>query len=66
MAFVYAYSKRTGKKLANQVPEEWLDHPVLGKGLSRTPRQKAAETAVRTAPAKSTTTEPPAAGDKKE
>ena len=41
MAFVDAYDKRTGKKLAHRVPESHIDHPVLGRNLSRTPRAKA-------------------------
>lgn len=42
--FIYVYDKTTGKKQQHQVPEWWLDHPVLGANLSRTPRQKAADT----------------------
>lgn len=63
MAFVYAYDTRTGEKLAHQVPEHWLDHPTLGKNLSRTPRQKAAD---RKAAIAATITQAPAAGDEKE
>jgi hypothetical protein len=63
MAFVYAYDKRTGEKLAHQVPEHWLDHPTLGANLSRTPRQKAAE---RKAATRGDTTNTPATGDEKE
>lgn len=40
MAFVDAYSKKTGKK--HVVPEHFLDHRVLGKDLARTPRSAAA------------------------
>ena len=67
MAFVAAYSKKTGKKLPYLVPEHHLDHPVLGRNLSRLPsakkkasRKKAAEQADPV-----TTTEAPAAGDDK-
>ena len=41
MAFVAAYDKRTGVK--HSVPEHWLDHPVLGQNLRKTPKTKAAE-----------------------
>lgn len=66
MAFVAAYSKKTGKKLPYLVPEHHLDHPVLGQSISRLPsakkatRKKAAEKADPV-----TTTEAPAAGDDK-
>ena len=62
MAFVYAYDKTTGEKLAHQVPEHWIDHPTLGRNLSRTPRQKAADKAA----AAATNKKAPAAGDEKE
>lgn len=41
MAFVAAYDKNTGRK--HSVPEHWLDHPVLGQNLRKTPKQKSAE-----------------------
>lgn len=41
MAFVRAYDKRTGA--IHSVPEHWVDHPVLGKNLSLTPKSKAAK-----------------------
>lgn len=56
MAFVAAYDKRTGVK--HSVPEHWLNHPVLGKNLSRTPKSKAAE--------KKVTIQPLTGDDKKE
>lgn len=56
MAFVAAYDKRTGVK--HSVPEHWVDHPVLGKNLSRTPKSKAAE--------KKVTIQPLTGDDKKE
>lgn len=37
VAFVDAYSKTTGKK--QRVPAYFLDHPVLGKNLRKTPLQ---------------------------
>jgi len=37
--FTDAYDTRTGEK--RLVPTHYLDHPVLGKGLSRTPRDAA-------------------------
>lgn len=37
MALVDAYDTKTGKKLPYLVPEEHIDHPVLGKRLSRLP-----------------------------
>lgn len=43
MAFVDAYSTKTGKKLPNPVPEHYLDHPVLGRDLSRLPSRKAGQ-----------------------
>jgi hypothetical protein len=35
MAKIRAYAKTTGA--AQSVPESWLDHPVLGANLRRTP-----------------------------
>jgi hypothetical protein len=52
-AKVTAYSTATGEK--HEVPEHWLGHPVLGKGLRKTPTQKASE---------NPTPKTPAAGDK--
>lgn len=66
MAFVAAYSKKTGKKLPYLVPEHHLDHPVLGRNLSRLPSAKKAsrkKAAKQADPV--TTTEAPAAGDDK-
>lgn len=40
MAFVAAYDKRTGAK--HSVPEHWLDHPILGQNLRKTPKTRAA------------------------
>lgn len=48
--FVSVYSKTTGQK--HRVPEHWVDHPVLGRGISRTPTQKARDNAADT-PSKS-------------
>ena len=62
MAFVAAYSKKTG--LQQIVPEHWLGHEVLGAPFTRTPRQKAADKAK--APAKVDTPKTPASGDKEE
>lgn len=67
MAFVAAYSKKTGKKLPYLVPEHHLDHPVLGRNLSRLPSAKKASRK-KAAGKKAdpvTTTEAPAAGDDK-
>lgn len=64
MAFVAAYSKKTGKKLPYLVPEHHLDHPVLGRSLSRLPSAKARKKAAEQADPV-TTTEAPAAGDDK-
>jgi hypothetical protein len=44
MALVEAYSTTSGKKLPYLVPEEHIDHPVLGERLSRLPSQAGAET----------------------
>ncbi len=56
--FVPAYDTRTGKKLPHFVPpEHHIDHPVIGRFLSRTPPRakasgrKAAEAATNEAPA---------------
>lgn len=38
---VPAYSVRTGRKLADPVPEHYFDHPVIGKSVRRTPRSAA-------------------------
>lgn len=42
MATIAVYSSATGEK--QYVPEHWMDHPVLSKGLRKTPLQKQAET----------------------
>lgn len=39
--FIEAYVSATGEK--QRVPEHWIDHPVLWKGLRRTPLTKRAE-----------------------
>lgn len=36
------YNQASGEKQPHPVPRAWLDHPVLGKGLSETPSAKAA------------------------
>lgn len=43
MALVDAYNTKTGAKLPYLVPEDHIDHPVLGANLSRLPSQKAQE-----------------------
>ena len=58
MAFVAAFDKSTGRK--HSVPEHWLDHPVLGKGLRKTPLTQKAERE-----AEKAATKTPAAGDDK-
>lgn len=71
MAFVPAYNKKTGEKLSHLVPERHIDHPVLGRNLSRLPSQKkkarkaAPAPKVEADPVDSNTniTEAPAAGD---
>lgn len=70
MALVRAYDTRTGRKLEHPVPEEWIDHPRIGRYLSKTPRQKAAERKKNTRSTRSRFTTPypliteaPAAGD---
>lgn len=55
--FVTAYSKNTGRKV--RVPAHFLDHPVLGKDLRKTPSQRKREEPVASTP------ETPAAGDTK-
>jgi hypothetical protein len=40
MALVEAYSTSSGKKLPYLVPEEHIDHPVLGAKLARLPSQR--------------------------
>ena len=37
--FVTAYSKTTGRK--QRVPARWLDHPILGANLRKTPMARA-------------------------
>ena len=37
--FVEVYSIATGRK--QLVPKEWLNHPILGAGIAKTPRSKA-------------------------
>ncbi len=39
MTFINAYDTRTGQKLPYLVPERHVDHPVLGRNLSRFPSQ---------------------------
>ena len=41
MALIEVYSSTTGEKQI--VPEHWMGHPVLSKGLRKTPLQKQAE-----------------------
>lgn len=41
MPFIEAYVSKTGEKV--RVPARWLDHPVLGRGLRKTPKSKARE-----------------------
>lgn len=48
MARVAVYDKRTGRK--HSVPEHWLDHPVLGRNLSRTPKSVKSKDDTPTAP----------------
>lgn len=55
MALIAAYRKDNGTKV--HIPEHWLDHPVLGKPFSKTPRQKAEDQAAEAAPST------PATGD---
>ena len=62
---VHAYDTRTGQKLAHQVPASWIGHPVLGRHISRTPRQKAADTK-KAAPDKGTAAKAPLGGEKEE
>lgn len=63
MTFVRAYDSRTGQKLEHLVPERHIDHPVLGKHLSRTPRSKARSKAPEIDPVEPNNPEAPAAGD---
>lgn len=75
MTLVQAYDTRTGEKLPHRVRDTAVNHPVLGKHLSMTPRQKAGKRAaskqsvpVATTPeaAPVAETDTPAAGDTKE
>jgi hypothetical protein len=56
--------KATGRK--QWVPERWLDHPVLGKGITLPPsaRKKAAATPTETPEAVQVADKTPATGDK--
>lgn len=56
MALISAYRRDTGEKVT--IPESWIGHPVLGAPFSKTPRQKAADQAVKA------TTKPPRDGEK--
>lgn len=56
MALISAYRRDTGEKVT--IPESWIGHPVLGAPFSKTPRQKAADQAVKA------TTKPPRGGEK--
>ena len=40
MTFVNAYDTTTGQKLPYLVPEHHIDHPILGRNLSRFPSQQ--------------------------
>lgn len=60
MPLVEAYDTRTGDKLPHRVTEAAVNHPVIGKHLSPTPRQKAADTKATKA------TKTPATGEGKE
>ena len=41
MAQVAVYSSTTGEK--HYVPEHWLAHPVLSRGIRKTPKQAASD-----------------------
>lgn len=41
MAQIAVYSSTTGEK--QYVPEHWMSHPVLSKGLRKTPKQTASD-----------------------
>lgn len=57
--------KATGRK--QWVPERWLDHPVLGKGIALPPSaRKKAATTTETPEAVPVADKTPAAGDDKE
>jgi len=68
--FVEVYDKATGKKLPHPVPEHLVEHPIWGRNLTLTPREKARPRATRRrkrSPApETTTTEAPAVGDDNE
>jgi len=61
MPLIEAYEKKSGRKAL--IPSDWLSHPRLGRDWSRTPRQKAGESAVTAAKADQATTKTPDAGD---
>lgn len=66
MALVDAYNTKTGDKLPYLVPEDHIDHPVLGANLSRLPSQRAQEKPKppkADAPKTREPIEPPASGD---
>lgn len=44
--FVKAYSSVTGRRLPD-VPEHWMDHPVLGKNIRRSPKSAAEQKRVK-------------------
>jgi hypothetical protein len=62
MAFVAVYDKRTGRK--HSVPEHWLDHPVLGQNIRKTPLSESQQRKADAHVEKAATVDTPAAGDK--
>lgn len=60
MTFISVYSKTTGRK--QDVPEHWLDHPVLGRDFRKTPLSQQQQRAVDAATATADHHETPATG----
>lgn len=61
MAFIEVYAKSTGRKM--RVPEHWLEHPVLGQDIRKTPLSEKQQREADARLAKADTTDAPAAGD---
>jgi len=60
--FVEVYAKATGRK--QNVPESWLDHPVLGRDIRKTPLSEKQQRQAEAALAKANTDDAPAAGER--
>lgn len=60
--FVEVFAKATGRK--QHVPETWLDHPVLGRDIRKTPLSESQQRKADAALAKANPDDAPAAGER--